>query len=132
MHRRLEIITLGLAGLAILATGVTGLVDPQALFTPLELQIAGVSAMNEIRAAYGGMHLGIGLLLLAGAWRPEFRRTALWVGLAFMGGLTVGRGVSLVVDGTPSAFVFQLWIPETGAAVAIATLLFTRGHARNS
>ena len=99
MRRTLEIVTLGLSGLAILATGITGLVDPQTLLTPLGLQVEGVSAHNEIRAAYGGMHIGIGMLLLAGAVRPAFRRSALWVGLTFMGGLTIGRFVSLAVDG---------------------------------
>ncbi len=131
MRRGIEIAVLGLSGLAILATGVTGLTNPQALFTPLDLQIEGVSARNEIRAAYGGMHIGIGILLLVGAWRPAFSRSALWVGLAFMGGLTLGRLVSLFVDGAPGAFVFQLWVPEAIAAVATAALLFTQARARN-
>lgn len=123
MRRRFEIAVLGLSGLAILATGVTGLTDPQALFTPLGLRIEGASAHNEIRAAYGGMHVGIGLLLLAGAFRPSFRRAALWVGLAFMGGLTIGRCVSVFVDGPPGAFVYQLWIPEGIAMIACIALL---------
>ena len=130
MRRTLEILTLGLSGLAILATGITGLVDPQTLFTPLGLQIEGVSAHSEIRAAYGGMHIGIGMLLLAGAVRATFRRPALWVGLAFMGGLTIGRFVSLVIDGAPDAFVYQLWAPEAAAAAATAGLLLARSGTR--
>lgn len=130
MRRGLEIATLGLSALAILATGVTGLTNPQALFTPLGLQIDGASALNEMRAAYGGMHIGVGLLLLVGAVRPSFRRPALWVGLAFMGGLTIGRFVSLVVDGAPGAFVYQLWVPEGIAATLTAGLLFTSPKTR--
>lgn len=123
MRNGLTIAVLGLSGLAILATGVVGLTDPQALFTPLGLEIEGVDARNEIRAAYGGMHIGIGVLLLVGAARASLRRAALWVGLAFMGGLTLGRLVSLAVDGMPGAFVFRLWIPEAVAAAAAAILL---------
>lgn len=124
MKRTIEIAVLGLSGLGILITGVTGLTSPQELFTPLGLRIEGASAMNEIRAAYGGMHVGIGILLLVGAARASFRRAALWVGLAFLGGLTIGRLASLVVDGPPRAFVYQLLVPEAASAIVIAALLF--------
>lgn len=131
MSNAATIATLGISGLAILATGVTGLTNPQALFTPLGIHLQGASAFNEIRAAYGGMHIGIGLVLLVGAWKPSFRRPALWVGLAFMGGLTIGRLVSAMLDGPPSAFVYQLWIPEAVAALLCAALLFRSPESRN-
>ena len=124
--RVLESGVLALCGIAIGATGVVGLTDPQALFTPLGVELGGVDALNEIRAAYGGMHLGIAALLLWGALRSSFRAPALWVGFAFMGGLTAGRFLSLGVDGPPGTFVYGLWIPELIGAAACAALLYRR------
>jgi len=132
VRRGLEIAILGLCGAALLATGITELATPQTLFTPLDLRIEGASALNEIRAAYGGMHVGIGVLLLVGAGRTAFRRAALWVGLAFLGGLAAGRLVSLMVDGAPGGFVYRLWIPEAVGAMLIGVLLLTPTDSRRS
>ncbi|MBM4268452.1 MAG: DUF4345 domain-containing protein [Deltaproteobacteria bacterium] len=123
MLRILEILLLAVTGLVLIATGATGLVDPQALFTPLDLQLESTSAHNEMRATYGGLHVAMGLFLVAGALRAGLRRPALWVALAFTGGLTVGRAVSFIVDGSPNEFVYGLWIPEGLAAIVAAALL---------
>ena len=56
MARILEILLLAVTGLVLLATGATGLLTPQALFTPLDLELGSTSARNEMRATYGGMH----------------------------------------------------------------------------
>lgn len=124
--KALEILVLTLSGLSILGTGIVGLTDPQALFTPLGVDLIGASAHNEMRAAYGGMHIGVGGLLLAGAGRASMRTTALLVAAVFLGGLAVGRFVSLLLDGAPSPFVYQLWIPEAIGAVASGALLSLR------
>jgi hypothetical protein len=92
---------------------------------PLGIPLAGPSAHSEIRAAYGGMHAAIGLLLLYAAVRAELRRAGLWLALCFMGGLTAGRLVSLAADGVPNAFVLRLLAAEALAAVLAAVLLGT-------
>ena len=125
MRNGLTIALLVLSGLSILATGAIGLSDPQTLFTPLGTQIAGVDAANEARAAYGGMYVALGLLILAATLRSHLRTPALWLTFAIMGGLTMGRLVSFVVDGIPGGFVFQLLLFEGTATVASAGLLFT-------
>jgi hypothetical protein len=100
--------------------------------TPLGIPLDGASAHNETRAAYGGMHVGLGLVLLVAAMRPSLRATGLWVNLCIMGGLVVGRLTSFAVDGAPGDFVVRLLIPEALAAVVSALLLASGGRARTT
>jgi hypothetical protein len=123
MRNALEIAVLGLSAVALVVVGFTGLVSPAQLFDPLGVTLPTPAGRNEIRAAYGGMHLGVGLLLLAGVGRRERRRAALWLVVAFMGGLALGRLVSLVADGAPGDFVMRLWVPEALAGGLAAALL---------
>jgi hypothetical protein len=120
----LEVLLIVVSGLALVAVGVTGLASPAALFDPLGVALPTAAGRNEVRAAYGAMHLAVGLLLLAGARRRELRRPALWLVFAFMGGLALGRAVSLAVDGSPGGFVVRLWIPEALAGAVAGTLLW--------
>jgi len=122
---------LALCGLALVAVGWVGLTAPASLMTPLGIEREGASAHNEMRAAYGGMHLALGTFLLVAAVRRPLRRPALWVTLCFMGGLTLGRAVSFAIDGTPDPFVLRLLVPEALAAAAAAALLAT-GRTRSA
>jgi hypothetical protein len=126
MRDAVEIAVLALSGAALVVVGVTGLVSPASLMDPLGITLPTVAGRNEIRATYGGMHLGVGLLLLAGAWHREHRRAALWLVVAFLGGLALGRLAGLLADGPPGAFVVQLWVPEALAGGLAAALLSLR------
>jgi hypothetical protein len=123
---RIVPVALALSGLAMLYVGWTGLTAPANLMEPLGIPLAGPSAHNEIRAAYGGMHVGIGIFLLATALRPALRGVGLWANLCIMGGLVAGRVASLVVDGAPGGFVFGLLAAESVATLASAGLLAAR------
>ena len=123
---RLAPVVLALCGIAMLYIGWTGLSAPAALMDPLGIPLQGVAAHSEIRAAYGGMHVGIGLFLLATALRPALNGVGLWANLCIMGGLVVGRLTSLVVDGAPGAFPLGLLAVEGFAALASAVVLATR------
>ena len=125
------VLLLALSALALLSVGWVGLSAPQELMTPLDISLEGPSAKSEIRAAYGGMHLAIALLLLYTAARVELRRTGLWLVLFFMGGLTVGRFVSLVADGVPNAFVLRLLLAE-GLGTVLAAVLLSRRRAAST
>ena len=124
--RRQTPAVLGLCAVAMLYVGWSGLTAPASLMDPLGIPLTGPAARNEIRAAYGGMHVGIGLFLLATALRPALNVVGLWANLCVMGGLVAGRAASLVVDGAPGAFALGLLAVEGVAALASALLLVAR------
>ena len=66
-------------GLVLVLIGAGSLFAPQLLAAPLGLAVDSISARNEFRANYGGMHLLVGLLIVCGAWRPAWQgRRAAW------------------------------------------------------
>jgi hypothetical protein len=111
---------LTVGGTILLGIGVFGLVSPQGILAPVGIHLDGASALNEIRASYGGMHVGVAGVILWGAAVPAMRRWALLLMAAFMAGLAGGRLVGIAVDGFPGLFVCQLLVIEAVLAVAAA------------
>ena len=113
-----------LNALLFIGLGLRALSEPAAHMAPFDLLAPSAAMLGEIRANYGGMHLGIGLLFALGAVRAEWQRTGLAVLLAFLGGLAVGRTLSVFVDGTPPVFAIAfIAIEWVGAVLAMALLL---------
>jgi hypothetical protein len=125
-------LVLAVSGLALVVVGWIGLSAPADLMDPLGIPLDGPSAHNEIRAAYGGMHVGLGLFLLVTALRAPLRTVGLWVDLCIMGGLVAGRLASFAIDGAPGDFVVRLFIPEAIGAVLSALLLASGTRTRGS
>ena len=114
---------LGVSALMFLALGLNGLFNPVGHLAPYGLELATPGWLGEVRANYGGMHLGIGLLLALGATRVAWQRTGLAVLLVFLGGLAVGRTLSVFLDGLPPGFAFAfIAIEWLGAALALLLL----------
>jgi hypothetical protein len=123
---RLGQATLMIGGVALLAVGWSGITGPEELRGAVGVAIQRPDGFSEARATYGGMHLAVGGFLVAGAFTPALRRTALVVATAFFGGLVGGRAVSLAVDGTPGPFVLRLFLVEAlGALAALASYVLT-------
>lgn len=116
-----------LCGLAFVLIGINTFVDPLRAVAPLELNVNTVSALNELRATYGGMQIGIGLFLLAGVWRAALTRPALLAQALLVGGLVIGRLVGITLDGLPSGFVQGLLALELTISV-LSVLLYRRHH----
>ena len=95
------------AGLMWLAYGIYMLLAPGALATT-----AGVGALNttgtiELRAMYGGLEGGVGLLALWGAFAPRLRRAGL-AALAFTcTGLGATRLITALLAGEFSLYTRQ-------------------------
>lgn len=91
-------------------------------------QAAGVMSLTatgttEIRAMYGGLQAGIGLLTLAGLLHDAFRRQAL-VMLAFLcGGLCSSRIAGAFLDGSFSSYTAYALVFEIGSTAAAIWLL---------
>jgi hypothetical protein len=92
---------------------------------PVELNINTVSALNELRANYGGLQIGMGLFLLAGLCCKSYLRPALLAQALIVGGLVTGRLISVAIDGQPNAFIQGLIVLESVTAL-ISWVLFQR------
>lgn len=122
--QRLIQIFLGLSALAFIAIGVNALLDPVAAMDGLELLPQTVTATNEIRANYGGMHIAFGLIMLAATVKAPLQVFALGLNLVITAGLVSGRVISLVVDGMPNDMVLVLIAVEGVSAVIAGLLLY--------
>lgn len=120
---------LALTGLAFLLIGANTFRDPQAAMRGVDLLLHSVSAVNEVRANYGGMQIGMGLFFLAGAWRPRLTRPALLALALFTGGLVAGRLISMALDGLPNSMVLALLLLEVVAASVALLFLLRRPSA---
>ncbi len=116
-------IFLGLTGLALAAFGGWFLYDPIAAAAQLGLIVSGANASFEMRGIYGGVSLALGLLGIAGAAREGLRRPALWAFMAYFGGYTLARGLSLAIGEAPTgAFVGYAIFEVTVAALTALSL----------
>ncbi len=114
-----------LCGLSFLLIGANTFHDPLAAMAPVELNINTVSAPNELRANYGGLQIGMGLFLLAGLCCKTMTRPALLAQALIVGGLALGRFVSIALDGQPNEFVQGLIVLESVTAL-LSLALFLR------
>lgn len=114
---------LAVSALAFVLIGLNTFHDPVAAMAGLELQPRSVSALNEVRANYGGLQITIGLVLLAGVLKAAWLRPALWVSAAVTGGLVAGRVVSIALDGMPNKAVTGFFCLEIVAGMIALALL---------
>jgi len=127
-HIRATQVCLAVAAAAFLIVGVGHLVAPLKMVEPVDIQLRGVNALNEIRANYGGMHFLMGVFFLAGAFLSKLRWAALVALAVFTSGLVLGRVASVAVDGTPGTFVWMLLAGELVIAAAAWFLLWRGGR----
>ena len=122
---RLTRLFLLLSGLVFILIGVNTFRDPVAAMAGVELGVQSINALNEVRANYGGMQMGIGLLLVSAALMTWLTRPALLALSLVTGGLVVGRLMSIMIDGTPNSTV-QALLGLEFFTTAIAIFLFTQ------
>jgi hypothetical protein len=81
------------------------------------------SALTDMRATYGGMGLGIGLLL----WFLARQRETIIAGLAgaalVLGAIALGRVVGFLTDGAPNALMLAMFCAEILFAVLSVSAL---------
>lgn len=116
---------LGSASAGTALIGLTYLISPQAILDVYGVSLQSVNAANLLRGAYGGLFVTFAALFCAGAVKAEFARPALLSLLAFMGGLAIGRIVSLMTDGIPHPVLIAMFIVEVFYA-CVAVRLLTR------
>ena len=83
-------------------TGMISLIQPERILNYLGCESFSRNGKNEVRAVYGGLRIGIGLLLLATVSMPGIRTGIfLTVGIVLLGTI-LGRVISVLLDGSPT------------------------------
>jgi len=120
--KNLNIVVITLAGLGFIAFGILFLCWPDMLLPGLGIQTLQAQAQVEIRAMYGGLELGLGILLL-NCFAAERQRFGLQLTLASYGGLGLARAGSMLVIGVATPFLwFALAWEAALAALALLAL----------
>jgi Domain of unknown function (DUF4345) len=100
------------AGLTVVALSY-GIAPAQVLPAMLDLSVEGTD-LTHIFRALTGLYLGMVILWVCGAFRPGLLLPAVIAEVTFMFGLTLGRMISMVVDGMPSPLLALYAILELG------------------
>ncbi|MEH6590202.1 MAG: DUF4345 family protein [Halioglobus sp.] len=102
---------LGFTGIIFASYGGYLFIEPQILVDMLDIGDS-VPMKVEIRAMYGGLQVGIGLLMLWAVMRTELEQQMAFATLiACFGGLAIGRAGGILIDGGDSynspVFIFE-------------------------
>jgi len=82
---------------------VYGLYPNMTLSQLFDIKVETINLTNIFRAMMG-LYLGISTIWIIGILKPKFWMTATLTNIVFMGGLAVGRLLSLALDGLPSIY----------------------------
>lgn len=123
---------LALSALAFLGFGVVFLVSPAPMAAFVDLAVLTPTAHTEIRAMYGGLEIGLGVVLLTLLGRQDHVVVGLRVALFAFAGMALGRLAGLVVDGVWQPVMWLLTAIEVIAAALVAWALRSVPAARHA
>lgn len=81
-----------------------------------DFNVDAINLANIFRAMMG-LYLGMSLIWIMGILKSRFWITATITNIAFMGGLALGRLVSLAIDGVPGIYFLIGLIVELSLAI---------------
>lgn len=109
-------------GSVLLAYGLACALDPAYISAPSGLQAPGTAAI-ELRATYGGVQMGFGLLCLWGAWsRPALGGVLLAMSLVFAVIAAVRAAAMLAAGAAPAFHIGALAFEAVTAVLAVLAL----------
>ena len=123
-------ILLALVGIAFAPYGFFCLVSPQSVAEFTGMVLPNASALTEVRAMYGGVQLGLGLLFIGFALRKRSVETGLVVLIVLLGSLALARAFGLVNDGFSSYNVFGFVFESVSTILGIVALRQCRQEVR--
>lgn len=83
------------------------------------------SGTIDMRATYGGISTGFGLLLAYTTYNKNTIKLGVWGVIMIVGGMGIGRIVGLFLDGSPNIFMYIYLIYEI-IAVALGLLILSK------
>ena len=87
--------------------------------------VSSSSGLIDIRATYGGMSLGVSLILYLLANDESTIKIGLFGVLALMGGMAIGRSIGIFVDESPNWVMYVYLLLEM--VVASLSIIFLKG-----
>ncbi len=127
---RIDTLALALGGLCFLGFGAVMLVSPQAAMADLGLVVPDGPATTEIRSFYGGLELGLGMLLLAALRKVQYRRAGLVLGCVTYGSIAAARALGMLIDRSSSGFLWAALGVEVALALLFLVALKRNGQSR--
>jgi hypothetical protein len=107
--------------------GLLGMMDPAGTIELIHMQAKDTTALNEVRAMYGGFELGVTAFLVTCLMNAWSLRAGLFLSTAIFLGAATGRGISVISEGMPDPLFVQIWIFEMVFA-AVCILALARSH----
>lgn len=98
------------------------LLPEQALVFVVQGQINSSSGVIDLRATYGGMSVGVGMILFLLAINKDTLKIGLWSVVILMSGMAIGRVIGMVLDGAPNLFMYIYLVLEL-VAIMLALLV---------
>lgn len=114
---------LGLSAAVWLPYGLYCFVDPAFLGSAAGVSFTNPTGSTEIRAMYGGLQMGVGILSVLGVALREWRVTAVRALLILVGSLFASRVLGVAIDGSLSAYTASALVLEAAGTAAAAYVL---------
>lgn len=100
------------------------------LYPDLLTRLTGIASplptgQIELQAVYGGLQIGFAVLLLVCAILPRWSSVGIWVVIALVGGLALGRGTGVATHGWDSVYTsFSLIYEALTSLIALLTTVY--------
>jgi len=107
-----------LSGLVFVAIALGSLLAPHEMAAGLGYTLGNVDALSEFRAVYVGLWLAIAVLLVVAGSRVQPALVG-DLGALLILGQSVGRLLSLALDGPPTSRIWPMFALETLAGIAL-------------
>ncbi|MGB1275351.1 MAG: DUF4345 domain-containing protein [Nannocystaceae bacterium] len=111
-----------------LAVGISFALFPTEMAAIVDIEAPSAAAKTDIRAVYGGLHLGLGIFFSVCTTYPRQAITGLRLGAVLLAAMAITRFAGIVLDGAQPTLTYQLWAMELLGATGC--LLALRQHAR--
>lgn len=114
------------AGIAfMLLVGINGIMNPSTILDALSITIDNATARNEVRSTYGAVQLVTALFLFLALIGRLPASLGMAVMLAHIGGVFLGRIISLGIDGVSTFSSYTPFLQQLYIIDFILTVLFT-------
>jgi hypothetical protein len=120
---RLARFTLWLSGLSFIGFGLAFLIAPLQTLASAGVEMSGALAAAELRAFYGGLELGLGLLMLAADRQARHRPYGLILVIGSFGAIGLARALAMALGSVSTPFMwFALGTELLFALLAVIAL----------